>query len=120
MHQRGQRTSSERNFNQVTLSEAKLPEAKPDALTLSDGGMLWVSIVFILGWMLFFVRVLGMQVLVQKEIDDLLKLVDKVPCKSCHFFATNPYINCAVHPSIVLTKQASNCTDYCSQKGNFF
>lgn len=120
MHQRGYRTSSERNFHQVTLSEAKLDEAKPDALTPNDGGILWVSLAFILGWIVFFIRVLGMRLVVQKEIDYLLKSVDKVPCKSCRFFSNNHYLTCAVHPSIALTKQASNCPDYCSQKGKFF
>jgi len=36
----------------------------------------------------------------------------QVPCKNCQFFKDNHYLNCAVHPSIVLTKQALNCSDY--------
>ena len=34
-------------------------------------------------------------------------------CRSCQFYAKNSYLRCAVHPSIVLTKQADNCLDYC-------
>jgi hypothetical protein len=120
MHQKEQKTSSERNFNQVTLSESKLDEAKPETLTPLSGGMLWVSLAFVLGWIVFLLRVLGMRMVVQKEMDELLVSVDKVPCKSCRFFSNNHYINCAVHPSIVLTKQARNCPDYRSQKGKFF
>jgi len=36
----------------------------------------------------------------------------QVPCRDCQFFKDNHYLNCAVHPSIVLTTQALNCSDY--------
>ncbi len=36
----------------------------------------------------------------------------QVPCKNCQFFQDNHYLNCAVHPTVVLTKQALNCSDY--------
>jgi len=36
----------------------------------------------------------------------------QVPCINCQFFKDNHYLNCAVQPSIVLTKQALNCSDY--------
>lgn len=40
----------------------------------------------------------------------------KVPCRNCRYFKDNRYLNCAVHPSTVLTEQALNCPDYCSNK----
>ncbi|MBR8838365.1 MAG: hypothetical protein DSM106950_31280 [Stigonema ocellatum SAG 48.90 = DSM 106950] len=36
----------------------------------------------------------------------------QVPCKNCQFFKDNHYLNCAVNPCIVLTKEALNCSDY--------
>ena len=39
--------------------------------------------------------------------------LQQVPCKKCQFFVDNNYLRCAVHPSIVLTKQSLNCSDYC-------
>lgn len=33
-------------------------------------------------------------------------------CRKCQFFDENNYLNCAVHPSVVLTKKAANCPDY--------
>jgi hypothetical protein len=36
----------------------------------------------------------------------------QVPCRNCQFFKDNHYLNCAVQPSIVLTKEALNCSDY--------
>ena len=46
--------------------------------------------------------------------------VSQVPCKSCKFFAKNRYLNCAVHPFTVLTKQAKNCSDYCNKYESYF
>lgn len=37
---------------------------------------------------------------------------EHIPCRGCQFFKDNHYLKCAIHPSIVLTKQASNCLDY--------
>ncbi|MDF5729922.1 MAG: hypothetical protein PUP92_18400, partial [Rhizonema sp. PD38] len=37
----------------------------------------------------------------------------QAPCINCHFFNKNQYLRCAVHPLIVSTKQALNCSDYC-------
>jgi hypothetical protein len=37
---------------------------------------------------------------------------EQVPCMKCQFFDRNDYLNCAVRPSIALTEQAFNCSDY--------
>jgi hypothetical protein len=39
----------------------------------------------------------------------------KIPCRSCRYFSHNPYLNCAIHPSLVLTGQAIDCPDYCAK-----
>ncbi|MGD1873512.1 MAG: hypothetical protein ACFB02_10735 [Mastigocoleus sp.] len=36
----------------------------------------------------------------------------KVPCENCKFFDPNLYLKCAVNPSIVMTKEADDCSDY--------
>lgn len=34
------------------------------------------------------------------------------PCSNCRFFSQNAYLKCAVHPSIALTKQAIDCSNF--------
>lgn len=34
------------------------------------------------------------------------------PCYQCKFFNQNPYLKCAVNPSVALTQEASNCKDF--------
>ncbi|MBD2204820.1 hypothetical protein H6G33_13405 [Calothrix sp. FACHB-1219] len=41
-----------------------------------------------------------------------IKELENSPCKDCRFFVNNKYLNCAVNPSIVLTKAAIDCRDY--------
>jgi hypothetical protein len=35
-----------------------------------------------------------------------------IKCDRCQYLDGNPYLKCAIHPSIVLTHQAINCKDY--------
>lgn len=38
--------------------------------------------------------------------------LQEIPCKTCRYFTGDPYLKCAVNPSVVLTKEAVNCLDY--------
>lgn len=38
------------------------------------------------------------------------------PCKNCRFFQNNTCLNCAVHPTRVLTEAAYDCPDYSPTK----
>ncbi len=39
----------------------------------------------------------------------------QLPCRTCQFFHDNHHLNCAVHPTTVLTEQALGCSDYYSE-----
>lgn len=121
MYQEAQTTSGERNFYQVTLSEAKLDEAKPDGVTANpiEAGMLWVSLAFILGWTVIFFKVLERLTVVPEKLLSPLKPVNKISCKTCQFYSNNRYLPCAVNPSMALMEQAVNCPDYCCQDGKY-
>jgi hypothetical protein len=54
----------------------------------------------------------------ERVVRDTLEHFSQVPCRNCRFFSQNSYLRCAVHPSIVLTTQASDCTDYLPKNGN--
>jgi hypothetical protein len=40
------------------------------------------------------------------------KDLQEIPCRTCRYFTGDPYLKCAVNPSVVLTKEALNCLDY--------
>ncbi|MBW4623377.1 MAG: hypothetical protein KME17_28975 [Cyanosarcina radialis HA8281-LM2] len=41
------------------------------------------------------------------------KLPPQAPCHHCRYFSHNPFLQCTIHPSTVLTKHAIDCVDYC-------
>ncbi len=36
----------------------------------------------------------------------------RLVCYHCRYFGQNPYLKCALHPTTVLTEQATDCRDY--------
>ena len=73
----------------------------------------WITVLGMISWLLLeVIRELG-----TVKIDNGV-VFSFIPnkCRSCKFYANNIYLKCAVHPSIVLTKQASNCLDYCHKR----
>ncbi|MEA5598518.1 hypothetical protein [Rivularia sp. UHCC 0363] len=41
-----------------------------------------------------------------------LKHFSSIPCRKCQFFDNNQHLPCAVHPAVVLSEEAINCSDY--------
>jgi hypothetical protein len=41
----------------------------------------------------------------------------RIPCFRCQFLTENQYLQCAVQPCIVLSKEAIGCPDYSPKKG---
>jgi hypothetical protein len=39
----------------------------------------------------------------------------RISCNRCAYFGQNPYLKCAIHPTIVMTEQAADCRDYAAQ-----
>ncbi|MBD1805560.1 hypothetical protein H6F98_08880 [Microcoleus sp. FACHB-SPT15] len=105
----------------VTLQEAKLAEGKSNEInSATEGivteGILLVPFVALLCWLILSIRALKALKAVQNKTAIPLNCNNNFPCKKCYFFLNNHYLKCAIHPSVVLTEQASNCPDYCSQK----
>jgi len=109
----------ENDFNQATLSEVKVAQTKANGGNPSDVVLLGSSIDFFIGWAILCLMVSIILTVARAEIIALERL-HQLPCRNCQFFSKNPYLKCAVHPCIALTKKASNCSDYLPQKRKFF
>ena len=73
---------------------------------------LWMAALYLVSWTLLEVI---QKFITTKDTSVPLLSICQSPCRNCKFFDDNSYLNCAVHPSIVLTKQAVNCSDYCDE-----
>lgn len=49
----------------------------------------------------------------RKQHSSKVKLPSPIRCSRCQYFNNNHFLNCALHPVTVLTKQAVDCQDYC-------
>ena len=95
---------------QVQYHNIQIPDL---ALSLAPLGFIFVWAIFLL----VFHKI-------RTNTDDKVcvknKILQKVPCKKCQFFANNHYLKCAVKPDTVLTEEAIDCSEYLPQKVNFF
>lgn len=49
----------------------------------------------------------------REDLDDLLaELSSQIPCRRCCFFSNNLYLKCAIQPTIAMTKEAIDCSDF--------
>ncbi len=73
---------------------------------------IWVGIISVIGWILF---ELILELGAAKIKDISFASFSSSPCRKCKFYNRNLFLKCAVHPNRVLTKQATNCIDYCNK-----
>ncbi|MBD2515007.1 hypothetical protein H6G93_08280 [Nostoc sp. FACHB-973] len=121
---------AQKSVNQSTLIEVKSTEITHNETTKSrDGDVPFVAVflahvAFMIVWGVVvyivscFCKALeDPQQNLTQDKDEIvsIKNVQQHPCKKCQFFHNNYYLKCAVHPSIALTKEALNCSDYKSQ-----
>lgn len=107
----------ENSSNQITLIEANVVRAdtttKPPIGNTTYLILAPICFMIVCGTVFFIVSFIC-NVREKKYRTVTLNHFKQVPCRNCRFFKDNHYLNCAVHPSIVLTKEALNCSDYCS------
>ncbi|MBD2680546.1 MULTISPECIES: hypothetical protein [Nostoc] len=111
------------------MIEAKAIETTHNHIKARDGDISFVAVFlahvcFMMAWgiLVYFVSCFCKaleepQQNVTQDKDEIvsIKTVQQHPCKKCQFFKNNYYLKCAVNPSIALTKEALNCSDYKSR-----
>jgi hypothetical protein len=102
----------ETNASQIIISEVKPNDVKTEEFvinhTLSE-----VSLgIVLLSSLVCFLMFSKIGASAQEDIDDLVKSASQVPCSKCRFFSNNPYLKCAVQPTIAMTKEAIGCSDF--------
>lgn len=104
-----QNTAQKKILHEIKLSDVP---PKPQGLNTTDFLMFLGPVSFIMGWAVLFVMLSKIGSAARDEIFTSIKPLHRVPCKNCRFFGNNPYLKCAINPSIVLTEQALDCSDY--------
>lgn len=108
-----------RNFSQVTTSETKQEQMQQDGLGISDIALSLSPIVLLLSWVFFFLILQKIRNLLDEKMVFTVKSLHKVPCKNCRFYSNNHYLKCAVQPSIVMSEEAKDCSEYSPKNARF-
>jgi len=106
--------TAETHFTSIVISEVdservqtEKVESKPIVANLSLG-------IVLLSCIICFIMLSKSWAATQEDLEDIIEIANFVqsPCRTCRFFSNNPYLKCAVHSTIVLTKEANKCPDY--------
>ncbi|MFN6466175.1 MAG: hypothetical protein RMZ41_030775 [Nostoc sp. DedVER02] len=100
------------NLYQVVKSGEKNEQAQTHELTIPDIAVSLSPVGFIIGWIAFFVIMQKIRAFLNNKMSFTVNKLHKLPCKNCRFYSNNHYLKCAVNPSIVLTEEAMNCSEY--------
>jgi hypothetical protein len=107
------------SFNQTTMKETKLFSPVDNNTTLHVENIPYLPLLFstiflIIIWRIaaFIIPLNVLKIPKIKNSKAVSNRFKQVPCRKCQFFDDNHYLHCAVRPSIALTKQALDCSDY--------
>jgi hypothetical protein len=107
----------EADFNQTTQSEIKLDEVSTSDAVFSVEGGAFVFVLVSAGFVLILSKVRSFAE--NNKVTFPSQSLHKLPCRNCRYFSNNHFLQCAVQPSIVLTEEAMNCSEYCPKKHKF-
>jgi len=85
---------------------------KPNVSDASSSSVYIIPLTFFTLWLIYLLLSTDILKFAKHKIL-MMKHSEEVPCKSCRYFTNNPYLRCAVNPSVALTSQAVNCSEYC-------
>ncbi|MBD2507652.1 hypothetical protein [Nostoc sp. ATCC 53789] len=108
------------NLHQGNLSEARNEQAQTHELSIPDLAISLSPVGFLIGWVVFFLILQKIRAFLDEKMVISINGLHKLPCKKCRFYSNNHYLKCAVNPSVVLTGEAMNCSEYSpnSKKGS--
>lgn len=110
------------NFSKETQNQVELETPTQSGITMPTEDLVFYlgSLGLIAVWLASFFLLLK-KVRINNDKNESRLDIDRlkrVPCKNCQYFSGNFYLKCAVRPDDVLTKRATDCSDYWPQDDN--
>lgn len=112
-------TQVEVKLVQIQSDRGQFEQLQPEEASPLGGVVSLVPIGFILVWTIAIMVYLILSKATREaaqEVKFTLHTSSDLPCRNCRFFSGNPYLRCAVHPTTVMTKAATDCSDYQPQE----
>jgi hypothetical protein len=73
------------------------------------------SLPILVGFVIISTITISIYIFIPKRVQQhsfSLKYGPKTLCPHCRYFNRNPYLQCSVHPTTVMTKETLDCQDY--------
>ncbi|MBE9007268.1 hypothetical protein IQ259_19900 [Fortiea sp. LEGE XX443] len=100
----------------LSRSEVQHEKVQPQGLNLPSWTLYLSPISLLFSWMIFFLLLRKIHSFIENKMVFNVKNSHQVPCKNCRFYCNNHYLKCAVQPSIVMTDEAKNCSEFSPKK----
>lgn len=107
---------AQENIEQGMRNDVKYEQPNSNQFTLPDVAISLTPIALLISWIVFFVILRKSRNGVDNKRFFTINSLHKVPCKNCQYYSSNHYLKCAVQPSLVMTEEAKNCSEYSPNK----
>jgi hypothetical protein len=104
-------TSYQRTQTEVQVQKTVSNQAEITETIINQGGGILAFLFFWAGFLIWASK--RLKSVSDEQLDLCTKSLTNHRCTQCQYFAKNHFLNCAVQPSLVLTDEANNCSDYC-------
>ncbi|MCC5636805.1 hypothetical protein LC593_13210 [Nostoc sp. CHAB 5844] len=104
------------NNSYLSSSEIQHQKTQPQGLNIPAATLYLSPIGLFFSWIIFFLVLRKIQRVIDNKMVFSVKSLHQVPCKNCRFYSNNHYLKCAVQPSIVMTDEAKNCSEFSDKK----
>lgn len=111
--------AADRKLHQITQTEVQQEQVQNNSSNVPDIVVSLTPVGLLISWIVFFLLLQKIRRALDNKMVFTVKSLHKVPCKNCQFYSNNNYLKCAVNPSLVLTEEAKNCSEYSPKKGEF-
>lgn len=95
----------------TSVSTSDSSASKDPSVQIAEGLLAPIGFVAVV-WIIVFLMHLNFWKTIRNKIVTVKRIHQQIPCTNCQYFCNNAYLKCAVNPAQVLTKQASECSDY--------
>ncbi len=106
------------NFHQIVLNETVSPPttvieaAKNQKTPTNSGSLAGMGFFFFLILIVALIKWCDIRKSSSERFSNI-RINRKTRCSKCRYFDNNSYLECAVQPEKVMTKEAKDCQDYC-------
>lgn len=107
--------TAKNNLNEIQAVQSQNYVNQPKISDIPASSLYIIPTAFFTFWVMYLIFSTDILKFAKHKFS-LIKHLEQVPCKNCRYFTNNPYLRCAVNPSLALTSEAINCSDYCPLK----